>query len=328
MTKRVNIIKTLFLVIFFGFFAIQFGSAQSGNFTVEFDPRNPGPNTEVNASVRSYSFDIDRSYVTWLVNGVVKSRGLGVKNFSFTTNAVGVETELSVEVSMGGGGEITKTYNFSSAEIDMLWKAQTYVPYAYKGKALPSFGSTITVVAVPSFGFGIHYDSSELIYNWILDYGKYPDRSGLGVDSFVFKSNTVSGFNFVQVEVVSFDKKFRATGFVRVGSAKPEIIFYKNHALEGVLYGEAIKNEINTDENQFLVRAEPFFFSEEDLSILSYAWEVNRKKTETEARPDSMEFRIQEGALGRASVVLNIQNIRKNLQLAKNSFYLNLGFKE
>lgn len=326
--KNINIIKTLFLAVFLSFFVVQLGSAQSGSFTVDFDPRILGPNMEVNASLTSYSFDVNRSYITWLVNGVIRSRGLGTKNFNFTTGDVGEETELSVKVLASNGSEITKTYNFSSAEIDMLWKAQTYTPHAYKGKALPSFGSAITVVAVPNFGSGTRYDSSELIYNWSLDYGQYPDRSGVGRDSFVFNSDTVSDFNLVQVEVSSFDGKFRATGSVRIESTKPEIIFYEDHALEGVFYGEAIKNELTAGGSQISVRAEPYFFSKEDLGVLSYVWTVNRKEIEPEARPDSVEFRIQEGITGSASVVLNIRNIRKSLQLARGGFHLNLGFSE
>ena len=61
----------------------------SGDFEIRMTPEYPGANTNVEAKIVSFSFDVDSSNITWTLNGKIIEQGIGAKTVEFQTGATG-----------------------------------------------------------------------------------------------------------------------------------------------------------------------------------------------------------------------------------------------
>lgn len=306
--------------VLFAFFFVAFALVQAvgEDFYVEFFPEIPGPNTDVSAKVISYSFEVDRANITWTVNGQVKLRGTGEKNFSFETGNLGSVTNLVVSVVSSEGVKLTKNFSFRVADVDILWEAQNYTPMSYKGKALPVSGSLIKVTAVPYFPGS----SSGLVYEWQIDYKNNPDISGTGKNSFTFRTADIYNTNKINVTVSNYDKSIVAKKNVAIEIGEPKVVFYEDNPLEGPQYNKALNREVQLEKEEIIVRAEPYFFSLRDLEKLSYQWLMNGEKVFPEEFPNLLSLRKSEGS-GRALIEVKVSNPLNILQFGGNSLGIN-----
>lgn len=314
---RKDIIILLTAVILTSFFLFQQSQAVNEDFSVEFSPSIPGPNTSVSASLISYSFDVNRASITWILNGQIKLRGTGQKNFSFTTGNLGSRTNISVSITSEDGIQLQKNFSFQAADVDILWEALNYTPLAYRGKALPVSGSLIKVTAVPYFP-----GSSGLIYEWQIDYKNMPDISGTGKNSFVFKSADIYNKNKIGLTVSNYDRSIVAKKSVDIEIGAPKIIFYEENPLEGTKYNKALKGNVQLEQDEIIVRVEPYFFSTKDLKKLSYEWLMNEKKVIPEEFSNIFSLRKGESS-GRSLINVKINNPANILQYADSSLEIN-----
>jgi hypothetical protein len=308
------------LALFFASFALVHAISVNDFYdvSVEFTPDTPGPNTSVSASVVSYSFDINRASINWILNGQSKLKGTGQKSFSFTTGNIGSKTNLSVVIVSSDGIQVKKDFSFQPAEVDILWEALNYTPVYYKGKALPASGSLIKVTAMPSFPGS----SSGLVYEWQIDYKNKPDISGTGKNSFVFTSADVSGINKIGVTVSNYSKSVAAQKSIEIEIREPKLVFYEEGPLEGTKYNRALTGDLLLNQDQVIIKAEPYFFSKGDLKELSYEWLMNSKKVSPEGSPNVISLKKGE-ASGRSLVDLTISNTINILQYAENKLGIN-----
>lgn len=324
-----DIIKILFAimitVVFCGFQQVL---AVGEDFSLEISPENPGPNATVSAKIISYSFDIDRAEISWLVNGVVKLKGTGEKKFSFTVGNAGSKISLTAVAATKEGLTLEKSVIFRPAGLDILWEANNYVPAGYKGKALPSSESTVKIAAFPEFVYnGEKLSPSSLYYDWQINSKNKPNLSGYGKRSFNYKLSDLSAEDEIMAIVSSYSGIIIAEKRIKIKTIAPKIIFYKEHPMEGVLYNSAFGKEISLTENEISLRAEPYFFSKQNLNNLTYQWKMNGKVITPEQRKTVIDFRLEGASSGNASVNLEIQNPVNLLQNAANSLRINFGIQ-
>ena len=50
---------------------------------IRLQPEHPRANEEVRAYLENYSFDLDRSNISWFLNGKIQAQGAGEKSISF-----------------------------------------------------------------------------------------------------------------------------------------------------------------------------------------------------------------------------------------------------
>ncbi len=306
------------IVIVFGLF--HQARAVGEDFSVEFSPENPGPNTNVSANIISYSFDVNRSFIAWIVNGQTKLKGTGEKSFSFQTGSMGTQTALSVLITTESGAQLRKDFSFKNADVDILWEALTYTPSWYKGKALPSSESLIKITAVPHFPSSI--SPSKLIYNWNIDFKNKPDISGVGKRSFTLRSADVFNKNKINVTVSNYDKSITAEKNISITIGQPKIIFYEENPLEGTRSNQAMQKDFQMASDTINIRAEPFFFSTTNLKNLLYEWTMNNQKIATEEFPNILSL-IRGEQSGRSAIGLKISNPINIMQFAENSLNIN-----
>jgi hypothetical protein len=316
-----DVIKILVAVAVLVVFALfQKTQAIGEDFFVEFSPENPGPNATVSAKANSYSFDINRASITWVVNGQTKLQGTGEKSFSFSTGDIGSITKLSVLITTEKGASFKKDFSFRTADVDILWEALTYTPPWYKGKALPSSESLIKITAVPHFPGAI--SPAKLIYNWSVAFENKPDISGLAKRSFLLRSANVFNENKISVIVSNYDKSITAEKNISIKISQPKIIFYEENLLEGARFNQTLQRDFQLNDNTINIRAEPFFFSRRNLERLLYEWTMNNQKIVPEEFPNILSLARGEQS-GRSSIGLKISNPINILQFAENSLNIN-----
>lgn len=291
---------------------------QNEAFMVEFSPENPGPNASVTAQAISYTFDINRANIAWFLNG--KKAGAG-KMFSFRTGAIGSKTTVEALVTTYEGQKLNKSFSFQAAEVDLLWETATYVPYFYRGKALPSNRSVVKVTAFP---FGLKLADSKLIYEWTLNDTKQTDQSGPAKKSFSFTSSR-SGDDIVEINVSTPDGTITGTNRVEIVASQPKISFYEENALEGPLYQKELGDNLDINKPEFIVRAEPYFFSLKNLAGAAYEWMINDKIISTPQKPNLIRLTIPEGAKGYSTIKLSVQNQTNIFETAKKFLQANLN---
>ncbi len=290
-------------------------------------PINPKPHDKVSATITNYSTDLDRADISWYENGVLKERGMGKTNFTFTIGGFGISTTIEAVVNTVEGFTVKKKKMITPEEIDIMWEADTYTPPFYKGKALLSVKSKIKLIAMPNFySDGKKISSKNLIYIWRKNSTMVQKNSGYGKNIFYDESPVLYDERKMSVEVSSFDKSITAYKAINLVSGIPEILFYKNDPLEGVLYRKAIQGRYELSGEELSLRAEPYFFSKEDKDIgnLVYKWYINDNKINNLGQ--NAIFRQESKKItGFSRIKIQINNLYRKYQKASNSFILSFN---
>jgi len=252
------------------------------NLLAEIKPASPGPGELVTINLSSYGFDIDTSSINWFVNDKLKWQSVGNKTFSFNLGPIGQQTKVAVMVKAFGGQQASKTFIFDPAEIELFWETQTSQPPFYQGKARPSTGSDIHLVAWPYLvnHSGQKIDPTKLTYRWQKDGVSLANLSGLGKNSITFNTDQGASQIKIGVEVLSLADNITATKSLVISLIKPEIIFYEKKPLEGINYGQVLPAEYSLFNDEVTVRAEPYFLPLSSNLVFKYLWTLDQSAAE------------------------------------------------
>lgn len=278
------------------------------NFFLSIVPNLPKTGEQVEALLTSYSFDLDRSFITWLHNGKKVLEGRGEKRYSFKADEVGQKETIKAIVATPSGSQLERLFSFAITDVDLLWTAKTSVPVAYAGKALPSLRSTVKVTAVPHlFSQGGRLPASNLIYKWFLGDSFRDDLSGYNRQSFEFQIPTLAlNSQRVKVEITSFNGEIKTQKEIFIPIVEPKILIYEEHPLEGPRFSRAFTEVAMPSSGQMDFRASPYFFSNKES--LTYRWLVGGKAAEKTGAPHFLNLKISEGFFGPVAVNLQVKN--------------------
>ncbi|TAL48820.1 hypothetical protein EPN83_03455 [Patescibacteria group bacterium] len=302
---------------------------QASQLSVTLIPETPGPNESVSIEAESFIVDLNAANISWTVNGKVERRGVGEKRLVITTGGLGGVTTVGIYVQPLNGLPFSDTVTIRPALVDLLWEARTYTPSFYRGKALYSQESDITVAALPHF-----VDSNSrtlprenLIYQWSNNGTVLGGVSGYGRGSFTFTGSLFEKREVVAVEVQSTDGRFRAKKSITITPVSPRIVFYENHPLFGPLYNQAVGNEFALKNKEVSVLAVPYFFSaaERGDPQLEFQWSLNSNPAQSQDERDTITLRQEDEARGKSQISLSVQNISRLLQSDKKDFFVSFG---
>jgi hypothetical protein len=301
--------------------------------TVSFDrilqtniqPKSPAPGQQVTISIENYTYDLARADISWSVNGVAVSKGIGMKTFTTTVGKAGAVTNVKVNIKTSEGTEFDQTFPFSPATVDLVWEANTYAPSWYKGKALHTNEAITRIVAFPQIvSGGSMLKPENLIYKWSSDGSSVPDQSGYGERTFFLIGDIIARPKTISVEVTDTGGGVQASGSIVVEATEPVVRVYENNAIYGLLYNDSISSfDLNKDEISLM--AVPFFYSITGARSpeISYVWSSNG--VNVNQKTPFITFG-NEGKEGTASVSLQINHVKNILQSASNGF--NINFKK
>jgi hypothetical protein len=317
-----------FLFVAFLFVGGSLVSAQNfqqagslSNLTINMDPKFPGPFTDVSVSIDSFTENINSATISFRINGVTKQREIGNKDFAFTTKASGDVQNLTITVTTRDGITLSETLTIAPASVSLLWEADTYTPPFYKGKALFTPQSNVKVVALPDLVTpdGRKLNPKELVYTWKQDGRSLPGSSGYGKQVAIIPSSLIPRPMTVSVSVDSPGGTLHGESSVRIPIAEPEIVFYENSPVLGVVLARSLGKFFSLEKEEMSLVAIPYFFkgSSRTDALLDYAWKLNGKNIAGE-RGDMLTVRQSEFP-GTSRVSLTIKRIGEILQAGRAS---------
>lgn len=279
---------TVFVVVLGLFCAPGNISAQGADtLSIQVDPQAPGPRAEVVVRLSAFPpLSLPDSTVSWSVNGTPLGSGIGVSRFTFTMGALGEVTTLAVRVAPRGGVPVERVLRFSPGELELVVEPLTYTPPFYQGRPLLTPGALVRLVALPVIlgSSGARVPSEDLSFVWERNGERVVSASGIGKDTYTFRSNQLLEAEEVRVLATRPDGTLAAERVVRIPIEDPVVRFYAEDPLRGILYGRALEGEVVVAEQEFSIVAEPYFFSGESRTSfdLSWGWNLNGKAVSQE----------------------------------------------
>lgn len=262
--------------------------------SISASPASPAPGEQVTMSALTPTFDKNSAYFEWVVNGAFRPDLSGPAKHTITLTAgdIGSSISVSVDVAAPDGSQNSASIVIRSADLSLLWFAETYTPRWYKGKALPVQRSTVRLVAVPDFAVsGARISPEKLIYVWDFDDEK---RVLAGMGERVFRIKTgdfLKSGGQVTVTVENTDRKIRKEKRIIISNTAPRVAVYPLLPLGGIETRSANLENFSFSEVLDLI-AEPFFFAVSSKKELSFRWDVAGISAEgVAANPDILTLR-------------------------------------
>jgi hypothetical protein len=291
---------------------------QNSDIVLTIAPENPGANQNVTATLTSHATNLDKSNISWSLDGKEMDGGIGKKSFSFTTGNIGSPTVLTATINTIDGTNLSKTLTISGADVDLLWEAyDSYTPPFYRGKALVPSQGTFKVVAIPDIvtQYG-KANINNLSYTWTKDDDVQPDSSGWGKSSFIFQNSYLDKGNDVAVKVSDISGDMNASQEISLSTTTPAIIFYKNDPSYGVEWENSLNDGSSIDKDGETIVAEPYFFSPKDISSpdLNFDWFLNDTQIQTPDPKNTLSIKPDAGQSGNAVIKVSINNVNTLFQ--------------
>ncbi|MEI6581091.1 MAG: hypothetical protein WCO07_02885 [bacterium] len=319
MIKRGLIILSA-LVFFLGASIVN-AQLQGGDIALSINPAYPNANSNVTATVSTYTTDLNSSKISWILDGNLSLEGIGKKTFSFTVGNSNSKTTLEVKIETMSGAVLNKQMVITPTDIDMLYEAyDSYVPAFYKGKKLGAPESNFKVVAIPNTR-----NLAGFIYNWKLDDTAKQNSSGYGKDFFTFKQSFLDKNNVVDVIVSDLFGKNIGSGTTIIKTNNPKIIFYEKDPALGTKWEKALGNEFRIGQGGIAIVAEPYFFSSKDINStnLTFNWSINGEQTQTPAQKNLLAIKPEDGKSGNSNIKVVINNIKTLFQSVEGNLNVN-----
>jgi hypothetical protein len=286
---------------------------------ISLSPAHPEPNTSVELLLQSPLYDLTQSDIIWTVNGKVVAHDFGLRKLQLQTGDAGSSLDVSVDIT-ADNGIASANIRVSPSSVDLLWEADSYVPPFYKGRALPSAGSSVTLVAVPHLtrSNGSEVAPGDITYTWKKDGEELASASGRGKASVRIAGPLLYGSDVVSVEAISSADELSGSATIRIADIEPELTLYEVHPLYGTLYHNALGPTTFISEVEMSFAAIPYFASVRSPADagLEYLWKVNDQAIVPEAsEPNALTINAEKSS--------GLALIRLVLTHATN-FYLNL----
>ena len=319
MFKKISFLFFITTLVFFAFSANA--QIKSDDISLSINPKQPGPNETVYATLASYAVDLNKTLITWSVNGQAYTQNVGQKTFSFKTTESGTQTVLSIQIDAVDGSSVSKQLVINPATIDILWEAvDSYTPPFYKGKALIPAESAVKVVALLNSNI-----SNGAVYNWKLDDKAKTDSSGYGKNYYYFQKTYLDRVNNIEVNAVNILGNSIGSGKILIGNWNPKIVFYKKDSNLGTRWEQALEDNFLIKPDGETIVFEPYFITPKNInsSSLKTNWTLGSSPIAT---PDiKNELNIKpESTGGSSKIQIDIENINK--MFLKISKKINVSF--
>jgi len=205
--------------------------------------------------------------------------------------------------------------------VTLTWSTNTYVPINYQGKALPSRGSRIEVVANIN---SADINPKELFYNWFLDDHIQKESSGQGRQVFKFNIGERNKKRSVKVDVGNAEKTFSiSSSYLMLKPQEPEIVLETTSI--PTFSGLTQEYEVASDQTEIFT-AQPYFFNIGSINDLKYKWSLAGSIAEQNNSRNPNVFTLKIGKLIKSikqKLNLWVENINYPLQRTQTTAEIN-----
>lgn len=230
-------------------------------------PTYPAAGESVTIRLESYLQNIDLATITWYVNNKKFTSGQGVTSITITAPFTG-ETNVSANVSLLSGDQVTKATTISATTIDILWQAEkATVPPFYRGRSIPTKQTAVKVTAIPPDNF-----DNSVSYTWEHNGQTLTSQSGFKKRSATVLSSVLTSNHQFRVTARSSSGASTQSSTITVPLGEPEVTFFTNRYLdESISYQQGFQGEIPTAKSELQqIKASPLFFSNDEQP--NYEW--------------------------------------------------------
>ncbi|PJE58301.1 MAG: hypothetical protein COU81_01435 [Candidatus Portnoybacteria bacterium CG10_big_fil_rev_8_21_14_0_10_36_7] len=169
----------------------------------------------------------------------------------------------------------------------LIWSSQTLTPIDYKGRALPTKGSVITVNALLKNN---KLTKTNYTYNWYLDNTFKKNLSGLNKNTFEFTASKSPNLTHkVQLQLQG-QTSILATKTINIPITSPKIILFNDYN------NDLLSNLISLGPGMdIMIKAMPYFFNASSKDELNYEWKLGGKSTSSSQTKDSNILKLSIG---------------------------------
>lgn len=324
-----TLLKTFFVFIFVFFSFLSLTQAQGlptviGGLELNLSAPNPAPGQTVTITAQSFSSNINSAKVTWVVNGKTVKSDIGLTKLDVIAPELGQRKTILVTIVTSEGQTISKSIDLVSGSIDMIVETNGYKPPLYSGKLSPVYQNEVKIIAIPHIALNTkeELDASKLVYQWKKNDQVLQDQSGYGKNSVIITGDIIPRPYLVTVIVSTQDGKYSSVGSVNITESDPQISFYINDPLYGLLFNKTAENNIKIDSNRRVsVLAMPYGFNQSsDVGGIVLSWIINGEPHQELSRSTSVVLRAPDGKAGYSNIQLQVNNTDKILQRASAGF--------
>jgi len=237
------------------------------------NPQSPQPGDEVTLSIRSFSQNIQTAHIAWYADDVLLQEGIGLTQKTIIAPKLGSSITIHVQINNIEQARTTIT----PGAVDIMWEAHTSIPPYYKGRALPTESSKITLWAIPY----IHNNTSpkKLIFHWYENTRYLQYKSGEGRDSITIDAPRLYAHKTISVTVTDANGVELGKSEVRIANVEPELILYPQTPLLGTLWYTSAQSGVHIPANkEYTFVAQPYYFSITTPQDLTYTWHLTQIK--------------------------------------------------
>lgn len=298
------------------------GLGTANSFALSSSNDNPGPNENVDVTLRSYSFDQSITRIRWSVNGVTaQGPGVGLTSYSFTAGKIGSRYSIRATALFDDGTSASQTIVLNISDIQFYWWTNTYTPPWFKGKTLPATGSPVFIYAIPEAA-GINPKTA--IYQWSVNDSVVPLASGQGKSVFQFTPQFSGVSERISVSVKNIAGESIGEKTISITPTVPQVNIYALKPLEGVAFNKTGNVFEGKQEELADFIAEPFYFGVKTVRDLVFSWSFNNKPvTQTPAQPNIFGIQAPKGFIPDQFVSVQIANQKQKNESATQSFTVN-----
>jgi hypothetical protein len=284
---------------------------------IDLDPAFPEPETEFTATANDYGLPIQGSGMRWFIDGELLSSAINQRTIKLTSGKNGDSTKIKLVIDYPGGGTLAKEITVKPVFLDVIIEPQTRVPVFYKGRPLPSVGSTVNMTAIVN---GNVIPPSSLLYTWKLN-GKVLESGsirGRNVITFTMPQGQYATINLDVRNATGEPIARRVFDLIKVN---PKLSFYESSGFYG-LKQKAVETDVLLLGNSITMRAEPYY-----LDIKTYnhpdflEWSIDGITSDNNvSNPYEVTLATEGGLTGKTNVNFHVRNTVQLLQGAQGSF--------
>ena len=287
---------------------------------LEIQPTFPQPGEQLTLTLNDYGGSYYGASLEWYKDAVNIPSATNQRSLSITAPAIGAKETISIVLKMPSGVTASVKQVIAPIYADIIIEPQTHVPGFYKGRALPSAGSTVNLTALLSDGSPL---GTDFIYTWrvnenVLEGGSLRGRNKI---SFVAPQDKEL---IISLQIAKPSGDILASRSIYIASMRPELHFYEVNALYGV-ETRTIRSDFPMIGSSVVIKAEPYYLDSNVFnqpSILE--WKINQTKV---ANPngDPYELTLEKtGYTGRAKMEFHVRSTIDLLQGARGEFNIEI----
>jgi len=285
-------------------------------------PPDPSPGQTIHLNIQAVGFNVDTAKIQWFLNDKSMLSGIGEKSFDLETGKLGESYRVRVNITLPEGTTNSQSLTIRVNDLSYYWWTDAITPQWYKGKALPSIHSKVTILALPEIT-GI--PANNLIYKWLFNDGPVVNKSGFGKSTYVFSPQFQGITENITVRAENMSGAIKKEKTVSISAVTPKVQFYQIKPLEGIDFSKNIDFLEAAPASILDFIAELFFFPPTAESDLSYQWQLGSRNVPSKepASPNILSVRSESGSVPEQFIQLNVENKKiRNGGTVSSSFRL------